>query len=90
MALTHGASSEEEVASPFMEGPRVSKRRHWYVAGAAVAALAIVGVVAKASHSSLSASKTLDEIENWEELPGMDKVIEKAKAQAPQPQRLVL
>ena len=26
------------------------------------------------SHSSLSKSKTLDEIENWEELPGMDKV----------------
>ena len=83
MALTHGASSEEEVASPFMEGPRVSKRRHWYVAGAAVAALAIVGVVAKASHSSLSASKTLDEIENWEELPGMDKVIEKARSLQP-------
>ena len=31
----------------FMEKPNVSKGRHWYIAGAAVAALAIVGVVAK-------------------------------------------
>ena len=27
------------------------------------------------SHSSLSKSKTLDEIENWEELPGMDQAL---------------
>ncbi|CAE7246246.1 unnamed protein product, partial [Symbiodinium microadriaticum] len=47
---------------------------------AAVATLVLVGVVAKVSHSSLSKSKTLDEIENWEELPGMDKVIHKAQA----------
>ena len=32
----------------FMEKPRMSKGRHWYIAGAAVAALAVVGVVAKA------------------------------------------
>eukprot|EP00439_Symbiodinium_sp_Y106_P063198 s140_g9.t1 len=76
MALTHGALSEEEV---LMEKPRAPKGR-WYMAGAAVATLALVGVVAKVSHSSLSKSKTLDEIENWEELPGMDQVIHKAQA----------
>ena len=75
-----GASWEEGMASPLMEGPRVSK--HWYVAGAAVAALSVLGV-GKASHFSLSASKTLDEIENWEELPGMDTVIEKARSLEP-------
>ncbi|CAE7369212.1 unnamed protein product, partial [Symbiodinium necroappetens] len=62
-----------------MEKPRAPKGR-WYMAGAAVAALALVGVVAKVSHSSLSKSKTLDEIENWGELPGMDQVIHKAQA----------
>jgi len=77
MALTHGALSEEEVV--LMEKPRAPKGR-WYMAGAAVATLALVGVVAKVSHSSLSKSKTLDEIENWEELPGMDQVIHKAQA----------
>ncbi|OLP96652.1 hypothetical protein AK812_SmicGene21074 [Symbiodinium microadriaticum] len=57
-----------------MEKPSAPKGR-WYLAGAAVATLVLVGVVAKVSHSSLSKSKTLDEIENWEELPGMDKVV---------------
>ena len=58
MALTHGASSEEEVAV-LMEKPRAFKGRFWYVASAAVATLAVVGVVAKVSHSPVSASKTL-------------------------------
>ena len=61
MALTHGGVSEEEA---FMERPRISRGRHWYIAGAAVATLAVVGVVAKASHSGLAASKMLDEIQN--------------------------
>ncbi|CAE7664219.1 unnamed protein product, partial [Symbiodinium sp. CCMP2456] len=76
-ARVYGCYGWEEVV--LMEKPRAPKGR-WYMAGAAVAALALVGVVAKVSHSSLSKSKTLDEIENWEELPGMDQVIHKAQA----------
>eukprot|EP00437_Effrenium_voratum_P007896 CAMPEP_0181435536 /NCGR_PEP_ID=MMETSP1110-20121109/20384_1 /TAXON_ID=174948 /ORGANISM="Symbiodinium sp., Strain CCMP421" /LENGTH=82 /DNA_ID=CAMNT_0023559075 /DNA_START=50 /DNA_END=295 /DNA_ORIENTATION=+ len=79
MAVTQGPLSEEEVPMVQVEQPRASKGR-WYMAGAAVMTLAVVGVVAKASGSSLSKSKTLDQIENWEELPGMDQVIHKAQA----------
>ncbi|CAE7877553.1 unnamed protein product [Symbiodinium necroappetens] len=45
MALTHGALSEEEEV--LMEKPSAPKGR-WYLAGAAVAILVLVGVVAKA------------------------------------------
>ena len=62
------------------------KGSRWYLAGISVAMLALVGLAAKAAFpSSLSFTKSkstigLDEVQHWEDIPGMDQVILKAQS----------
>ncbi|CAE7362055.1 unnamed protein product [Symbiodinium natans] len=64
--------------------PEQRKGPRWHLIGAGVALLAVAGVAAKAYASSgalFSASAGRGgEIQDWEELPGMDKVIKKAQS----------
>ncbi|CAE7350829.1 unnamed protein product [Symbiodinium natans] len=66
------------------EMPEPRKAPRWYLIGAGVVLLAVAGVAAKAYSSSgalFSASATRGgEVQDWEELPGMDKVIKKAQS----------
>mmetsp|Transcript_54482 Transcript_54482/g.121909 ORF Transcript_54482/g.121909 Transcript_54482/m.121909 type:complete len:374 (-) Transcript_54482:393-1514(-) len=87
--MTFVPESDEEVSRVLIEEPQASKSRRWYWAGGAVALLAVVGLVAKASSSGLVSTKdskaalNLDEVERWEDLPGMDGIIRKAQALKP-------
>ena len=64
--------------------PEQRKGPRWHLIGAGVVLLAVAGVAAKAYASSgalFSASAGRGgEIQDWEELPGMDKVIKKAQS----------
>ncbi|CAE7350838.1 HERC1 [Symbiodinium natans] len=66
------------------EMPEPRKAPRWYLIGAGVVLLAVAGMAAKAYSSSgalFSASATRGgEVQDWEELPGMDKVIKKAQS----------
>ena len=63
--------------------PEGRTSRKWYLVGAGLALMGVVGVTAKAAHSgalfSSSATRggTIQEAQTWEELPGIDKVIRK-------------
>ena len=75
--------SAEEVLLPVPESSS-TKPRHWYFAGAALAFMVVLGLVAMVSYrapETLLKSKTFDmnTIQAWEEIPGIDKVVEHAK-----------
>ena len=74
----------EEV--PLVEAPsRPSRKSWWYVAGAGVASLVVVGFAKAVFPSSLTFGKTsgvmsMQEVQHWEDIPGIDKVIQKAQS----------
>ena len=66
---------------------RPSGKSRWYVAGAGVLAVLFVVAVAKAvlpsaalTFSSAKNAISLQEVQHWEDIPGIDKVIQKAKS----------
>ncbi|CAE7562583.1 unnamed protein product, partial [Symbiodinium pilosum] len=82
----HFEGTEDEVEEVLMESPkRPSGKSRWYLAGAGVlAVLAVVGMVKAVSHSALTfGSKhtiSMQEVQHWEDIPGIDKVIQKAQS----------
>ncbi|CAE7238084.1 unnamed protein product, partial [Symbiodinium pilosum] len=69
----------EEV--PLVEAPsRPARKSWWYVAGAGVATLAVVGLAKSMFPSSLTFGKTsgvmsMQEVQHWEDIPGIDKAV---------------
>ena len=64
---------------------RPARKSWWYVAGAGVASLAVVGLAKAVFPSSLTFGKTsgvmsLQEVQHWEDIPGIDKVVQKAQS----------
>ena len=78
--------TEDEVEEVLMESPqRPEGKSRWYMAGAGVlAVLAVVGLAKAVSHSALTfGSKhtiSMQEVQHWEDIPGIDKVIQKAQS----------
>ena len=57
-----------------------SKPRHWYVAGAGLTLLIVLGVAAKMMYQAPQplGKFNMNTIQEWEEIPGIDKVVEHA------------
>eukprot|EP00438_Fugacium_kawagutii_P024173 Skav230774 [mRNA] locus=scaffold1473:126973:131647:- [translate_table: standard] len=78
-------SVEEMLLEDIPESPSSNtKPRHWYFAGAGLALLVVLGVAAKVVYRSpetLLQSKHFDmaTVQEWEEIPGIEKVVEHAK-----------
>lgn len=75
--------AQEMLLEEIPESPS-AKPRHWYLAGAGLALLVVLGVAAKAVYRSpetLLQSKNFDinTVQEWEEIPGIDQVVEHAK-----------
>ena len=75
--------AQEMLVEEIPESPS-AKPRHWYLAGAGLALLVVLGVAAKAVYRSpetLLQSKNFDinTVQEWEEIPGIDQVVEHAK-----------
>ena len=72
---------EETWDSPISSKPR--QLRQWYFLGAGLALLAVLGVAAKLVYRSpealLQSNFDINTIQAWEEIPGIDKVVEHAK-----------
>eukprot|EP00438_Fugacium_kawagutii_P006878 Skav211344 [mRNA] locus=scaffold2081:78018:79400:+ [translate_table: standard] len=86
MASEHVQLRTQEVEELLLEDLETpsAKPRHWYFAGAGLALLVVLGVAAKVVYRSpetLLQSKHFDmaTVQDWEEIPGIDKVIEHAK-----------
>ena len=87
MAAEHKQLPTEDVEEMLLEvpeSPSTSKPRHWYFLGAGLALLVVLGVAAKVVYRSpetLLQSKNFDisTVQEWEEIPGIDKVVEHAK-----------
>lgn len=87
MASEHMQLRTEEVEEMLLEGtpesPISSKPRQWYFLGAGLALLAVLGVAAKLVYRSpetlLQSNFDINTIQAWEEIPGIDKVVEHAK-----------
>ena len=77
-------SDEGEEMLLEVETLNTAKPRHWYFAGAGLALLVVLGVAAKVLYRSPEISlKTKDfdinTIQEWEQIPGIDTVVEHAK-----------
>ena len=77
-------SDEGEEMLLEVETLNTAKPRHWYFAGAGLALLVVLGVAAKVLYRSPETSlKTKDfdinTIQEWEQIPGIDTVVEHAK-----------
>mmetsp|Transcript_3615 Transcript_3615/g.4034 ORF Transcript_3615/g.4034 Transcript_3615/m.4034 type:complete len:148 (+) Transcript_3615:91-534(+) len=81
----HTEEVEEMLLEDIPESPSSNtKPRHWYFAGAGLALLVVLGVAAKVVYRSpetLLQSKHFDmaTVQEWEEIPGIEKVVEHAK-----------
>ena len=74
---------QEMLLEEIPESPS-AKPRHWYLAGAGLALLVVLGVAAKVVYRSpetLLQSKNFDinTVQEWEQIPGIDQVVEHAK-----------
>eukprot|EP00434_Breviolum_minutum_P035159 symbB.v1.2.031122.t1/scaffold3577.1/size53849/11 len=80
---TMSLEQEKEVELLLEEIPEGtnSKPRQWYVAGAGIALLMVLGVAAKMMYPAPQplGKFNMNTIQEWEEIPGIDKVIEHAK-----------
>ena len=85
VAHVHVPSDEaEEMLLEVPEMLNASRPRHWYFAGAGLALLVVLGVAAKVLYRSpenLLKAKDFDinTIQEWEQIPGIDVVVEHAK-----------
>ncbi|CAL1135864.1 unnamed protein product [Cladocopium goreaui] len=75
--------AQEMLLEEIPESPS-TKPRHWYLAGAGLALLVVLGVAAKVVYRSpetLLQSKNFDinTVQEWEQIPGIDQVVEHAK-----------
>ena len=74
---------QEMLLEEIPESPS-AKPRHWYLAGAGLALLVVLGVAAKVVYRSpetLLQSKNFDinTVQEWEQIPRIDQVVEHAK-----------
>ena len=75
-------SDEGEEMLLEVETLNTAKPRHWYFAGAGLALLVVLGVAAKVLYRSPETSlktKDINTIQEWEQIPGIDTVVEHAK-----------
>ena len=81
MASHMGEEKEVELLLEEIPEGTNAKPRHWYVAGAGIALLMVLGVAAKTMYKSQQplGKFNMNTIQEWEEIPGIDKVIEHAK-----------
>ena len=84
--LAHVQVPSDEGEEMLLEVPETlntAKPRHWYFAGAGLALLVVLGVAAKVLYrppeTLLKTDFDINTIQEWEQIPGIDAVVEHAK-----------